>query len=58
MERENENISRTVEAQRDRDLQQSRLIEELRGQLRAKEQDIDRLLGKSDVIGYHSRQAE
>lgn len=52
MERENENISKSVEAQREKEREQARLIEELRGTVRQRDLDIERLLGKSDNVNY------
>ena len=43
VERENENISQSLGAQRERELEQARQIEELRGLLRAKEAEIERI---------------
>jgi len=58
VERENENISRSVEQQREKELRQGLMIEELRGTIRSKDQDIERLQGKNETIGYHQRQLE
>jgi len=58
VERENENITKSVEAQRERDLQKARTIEELRGIIRAKDLEIERISGKTEVIGGQSRLVE
>ncbi len=58
MERENENISKSVEQQREKERENARLIEELRGTVRQRDLEIERLLGKHDNASYFSRTLE
>ena len=58
MERENESMTRTVEQWRERERELVRENEELRGNVRGKDAEIDRLMGKSDTVGYYQRQVE
>ena len=52
VERENENITRSVEQQREKEREQARVIEELRGTVRQRDQEIERMLAKIDSQGY------
>lgn len=58
MERENENISRNVEQQREKEREQARVIEELRGTLRQRDLEIERMVAKVDSHGYLQRTME
>ena len=58
MERENENISRNVEQQREKEREQARVVEELRGTLRQRDQEIERMVAKVDSHGYLQRTME
>ena len=58
VERENENITRSVEQQREKEREQARVIEELRGTVRQRDQEIERMLAKIDSQGYLQRTME
>jgi hypothetical protein len=58
VERENENITRSVEQQREKEREQARVIEELRGTVRQSDQEIERMLAKIDSQGYLQRTME
>ena len=58
VERENENITRNVEAHRDREREMARGAEELKGTLRQRDLEIERLTGKLDNQAYFQRQVE
>ena len=58
MERENENITRNVEQQREKEREQARVIEEFRGTLRQRDQEIERMVAKVDSHGYLQRTME
>jgi len=58
VERENENISRSVEQQREREREQARVIEEVRGTVRAKDLEIDRMQAKIESAQLLHRQLE
>lgn len=58
IERENENMAKNVEAQRERERDMARQAEELKGQLRQRELEIERLLGKNDNVNYFQRNLE
>ena len=58
MERENENITRNVEQQREKEREQARVIEELRGTLRQRDLEIERMVAKVDSHGYLQRTME
>lgn len=58
VERENENMTRTAEQWRERERELVRESEELRGLVRMKEQEIERMAGKNDTVGYYQRQVE
>lgn len=58
VERENENITRSVEQQREKEREQARVIEELKGTVRQRDQEIERMLAKIDSQGYLQRTME
>jgi len=58
VERENENITRSVEQQREKEREQAREIEELRGTVRQRDQEIERMVAKIDSQGYLQRTME
>lgn len=51
-------MTRNVEQQREKERDLARQVEELRGQLRLKEAEVDRLMGKSDNSQYYQRTLE
>lgn len=58
VERENHNMTRTQEQQREKERELSRSIEELKGVIRQKDMEIDRLTGKQDNVSYYQRTLE
>lgn len=51
-------MSKSAEAQREKEREQARTIEELRGQLRGRDMEIERLNGKHDNVSYAQRGLE
>jgi len=45
-------MAKSAEAQREREREMARQAEELKGQLRQRELEIERLLGKNDNVNY------
>lgn len=58
VERENENISKTVDQYRQQERELNRQIDELKSQLRQKEQEIDRLKSRTDNASYYTKTLE
>lgn len=58
VERENQNMTRTQEQQREKERELARSIEELKGVIRQKDMEIDRLNGKQDNVSYFQRTLE
>lgn len=51
-------MAKTAESQRERERDMARQVEELKGQLRQRELEIERLLGKNDNVNYFQRNLE
>ena len=58
VERENENITKTVENVRTKERELTKQVEELRGQLRQKEQEIERLQSRNENVNYWQKSTE
>ena len=51
-------MAKIADSMREKEREQARLIEELKGQLRQRELEIERLLGKNDNVNYFQRNLE
>lgn len=53
IERENHNMTKNVEQQREKEREQARQVEELKGVIRQKDMEIERLSGKQENVSYY-----